>query len=133
MFEGLFSGFQDMLAISNLALIFVGTGLGLLVGALPGLSSPMAIIVLLPITFAMETLPAFALMIGIYVGTKLGGSFSAILLRTPGTPASACTAVDGYPMAQRGEAGLALVCPCLRLLVGCWPPPVILAESIMSQ
>jgi len=48
------------------------------------------------------------LMIGIYVGTKLGGSFSAILLRTPGTPAGACTALDGHPMALRGEAGLAL-------------------------
>ncbi|WP_175570402.1 tripartite tricarboxylate transporter permease [Vannielia litorea] len=95
-------------SLGNLTLIFLGTALGLLVGALPGLSSPMAIIVLLPITFRMETLPAFALMIGIYVGTKLGGSFSAILLRTPGTPASACTALDGYPMALRGEAGLAL-------------------------
>ncbi|MFQ5974251.1 MAG: tripartite tricarboxylate transporter permease, partial [Alphaproteobacteria bacterium] len=48
------------------------------------------------------------LMIGIYVGTKLGGSFAAILLRTPGTPAAACTALDGYPMAQQGKAGLAL-------------------------
>jgi len=47
-------------------------------------------------------------MIGVYVGTKLGGSFSAILLRTPGTPAGACTALDGHPMAERGEAGLAL-------------------------
>lgn len=95
-------------SLSNLFLLFIGTGLGILVGALPGLSSPMAIIVLLPITFKMETLPAFAIMMGIYVGTKLGGSFSAILLRTPGTPASACTALDGYPMARRGDAGLAL-------------------------
>ncbi|MBV1866692.1 MAG: tripartite tricarboxylate transporter permease [Marinosulfonomonas sp.] len=118
MIEGMFGGFQDMLGLSNLALIFIGTALGLLVGALPGLSSPMAIIVLLPITFAMETLPAFALMIGIYVGTKLGGSFSAILLRTPGTPASACTAVDGYPMAQRGEAGLALGYATMSSTVG---------------
>ena len=108
MAEGLLEGFAAMLMPANLVLLFAGTALGILVGALPGLSSPMAIIVLLPITFTMETLPAFALMIGIYVGTKLGGSFSAILLRTPGTPASACTALDGYPMAMRGEAGLAL-------------------------
>lgn len=108
MLEGLIGGFLEMGSISNLLLIFLGTTLGILVGALPGLSSPMAIIVLLPITFTMDTLPAFALMVGIYVGTKLGGSFSAILLRTPGTPASACTALDGYPMAIRGEAGLAL-------------------------
>lgn len=108
MIEGLIQGFVDMGTPSNLMILFIGTALGILVGALPGLSSPMAIIVLLPITFRMETLPAFALMMGIYVGTKLGGSFSAILLRTPGTPASACTALDGYPMAMRGEAGKAL-------------------------
>lgn len=108
MIEGLLQGFVTVAEPGNLVLVFIGTALGILVGALPGLSSPMAIIVLLPITFSMEPLPALLLMIGIYVGTKLGGSFSAILLRTPGTPAAACTALDGYPMAQKGEAGLAL-------------------------
>ena len=108
MIEGLLQGFGTVAEPINLVLVFIGTALGIMVGALPGLSSPMAIIVLLPITYAMEPLPALLLMIGIYVGTKLGGSFSAILLRTPGTPAAACTALDGYPMAQRGEAGLAL-------------------------
>jgi putative tricarboxylic transport membrane protein len=108
MIEGLFSAFISILAPFNLILLFIGTGLGILVGALPGLSSPMAIIVLLPLTYSMATLPAFLTMIGVYVGTKLGGSYPAILLRTPGTPAGACTALDGYPMAQRGEPGLAL-------------------------
>ena len=89
MFEGLLQGFVTVAEPLNLVLVFIGTVLGILVGALPGLSSPMAIIVLLPITFSMEPLPALLLMIGIYVGTKLGGSFSAILLRTPGTPAAA--------------------------------------------
>lgn len=101
-------GFGAALQPLNLLLIFGGTALGILVGALPGLSSPMAIIVLLPLTFGMDPLPALLAMVGVYVGTKLGGSFSAILLRTPGTPAGACTALDGYPMAQRGEAGRAL-------------------------
>ncbi|MCJ7873502.1 tripartite tricarboxylate transporter permease [Phaeobacter sp. J2-8] len=118
MLAGLFQGFAEMGSLTNLLLLFAGTALGILVGALPGLSSPMAIIVLLPITFTMETMPAFALMIGIYVGTKLGGSFSAILLRTPGTPASACTALDGYPMAMRGEAGLALGYATMSSTVG---------------
>jgi putative tricarboxylic transport membrane protein len=68
----------------------------------------MAIVVLLPLTYSMDALPALLVMMGVYTGTKLGGSFPAILLRTPGTPAAACTALDGYPMAQRGEAGLAL-------------------------
>lgn len=104
----LVSGFASVLEPVNLLLTFGGTALGILVGALPGLSSPMAIIVLLPLTYSLDPLPALLTMVGVYVGTKLGGSFSAILLRTPGTPASACTALDGYPMAQQGKAGLAL-------------------------
>ena len=108
MFEGLIGGFQEILHPFNLLLVFAGTALGILVGALPGLSSPMAIVILLPLTYTMEPLQALLVMIGVYVGTKLGGSFSAILLRTPGTPAGACTALDGHPMAERGEAGLAL-------------------------
>jgi putative tricarboxylic transport membrane protein len=108
MLTGLASGFEQVLQPLNLLLVFGGTALGILVGALPGLSSPMAIIVLLPLTYSMQALPALLVMVGVYVGTKLGGSFSAILLRTPGTPAAACTALDGYPMAQQGKAGLAL-------------------------
>ena len=104
----LLGGFGEVLTIWNQVFIFLGTALGILVGALPGLSSPMAIIVLLPLTYGMETVPALLVMMGVYVGTKLGGSFSAILLRTPGTPAGACTALDGYPMGLRGEAGKAL-------------------------
>lgn len=108
MFAGLIDGFASVLEPLNLVLLFAGTAGGILVGALPGLSSPMAIIVLLPLTYSMDALPALLTMIGVYVGTKLGGSYPAILLRTPGTPAAACTALDGFPMAQRGEAGLAL-------------------------
>lgn len=108
MFEGLIGGFQELSHPFNLLVTFAGTALGILVGALPGLSSPMAIVILLPLTYTMEPMQALLVMIGVYVGTKLGGSFSAILLRTPGTPAGACTALDGHPMAERGEAGLAL-------------------------
>jgi putative tricarboxylic transport membrane protein len=108
MIEGLIQGFATVGTPFHLTMILIGTSLGLLIGALPGLSSPMAIIVLLPITYNMDTLTAFDLMIGIYVGTKLGGSYSSILLRTPGTPAAACTALDGFPMAEKGRAGEAI-------------------------
>jgi len=108
MFDLLIGGFSSCLEPFNLLLIFAGTALGIFVGSLPGLSAPMAIIVLLPLTYSFEALPALLTMIGVYVGTKLGGSFSAILLRTPGTPAGACTALDGYPMAKSGRAGEAL-------------------------
>ncbi len=108
MVDGLLEAFAGTAAFWPLLYILVGTVLGILVGALPGLSSPMAIIVLLPITYTMETISAFQLMIGIYVGTKLGGSYASILLRTPGTPAAACTALDGFPMAEKGRAGEAI-------------------------
>lgn len=108
MIESALNGFWQAIQPINLLLTFAGTFLGILVGAIPGLSSPMAIVVLLPITYGMDTLSALLLLIGIYVGTKLGGSYPAILLRTPGTPAAACTVLDGHKMAERGDAGLAL-------------------------
>ena len=92
----------------NFALLLLGSALGLLVGVLPGLSSPMAIAVLIPVTYGMAPLSAMMVLVGVYVGVKTGGAYSAILLRTPGTPAAAATALEGYPMARRGEAGRAL-------------------------
>jgi len=106
--EHFLSALGDILLPLNFALLFAGSALGLLVGVLPGLSSPMALALLIPIAFGMEPISAFMILIGVYVGTKTGGAFSAILMRTPGTPAAAATAMEGYPMAQRGEAGRAL-------------------------
>lgn len=106
--EHLLSAIGNVFYPTNLALLFLGSTLGLLVGVLPGLSSPMALAILIPVAFGMEPVSAFMILIGIYVGTKTGGAFSAILMRTPGTPAAAATALEGYPMAQRGEAGRAL-------------------------
>ena len=108
MFDLILNGLASAVEPLNLLFTFLGTALGIMVGAMPGLSSPMAIVVLLPITYSMDTLTALLMLVGVYCGTKLGGSFPAILLRTPGTPAAACTSLDGYKMAARGEAGLAL-------------------------
>ena len=108
MIEGLLAALANTLSTGPLLILLAGTALGVLIGSLPGLSSPMAIIVLLPITYSMETISAFQLMIGIYVGTKLGGSYASILLRAPGAPAAACTALDGFPMAQKGKPGEAI-------------------------
>ncbi|MCL1939330.1 MAG: tripartite tricarboxylate transporter permease [Desulfovibrionaceae bacterium] len=108
MFAELFMGFEHITSWYNMWVIFAGTALGILVGALPGLSSPMAMIMLLPLTYPLPGMPAMLIMMGVYVGTKLGGSYSAILLRTPGTPAAACTVLDGHPMALQGKAAEAL-------------------------
>lgn len=88
--------------------MIVGTTVGIMVGALPGLSATMGIAVLIPLTFTMEPLVALGMVAGIYNGAMYGGSIPAILLRIPGTPAGIATVFDGYPMAQKGQAPLAL-------------------------
>ena len=89
-------------------LIFMGTLVGVLVGALPGLSSSMAIALLLPFTLYLEPIESIALMSALYCAGTFGGSITAILINAPGAPPAAATAFDGYPLAQRGEAGKAL-------------------------
>lgn len=91
-----------------LGLIVAGTLGGVLVGALPGLSSSMAVALLLPFSLYLEPVAAIALLSALYCAGTFGGSITAILINAPGAPPAAATAFDGYPMAQRGEAGRAL-------------------------
>jgi putative tricarboxylic transport membrane protein len=85
-----------------------GAMLGLVVGMIPGMTISSGIIIVLPLTFRLDPTLSIALLLGLYVGGMMGGSFSAILLNIPGTPSASATAVDGHPMARRGEAGKAL-------------------------
>lgn len=84
------------------------TLLGIFVGSLPGLTATMGVALLTTLTYTMERDAAILVLICMYVGAIYGGSRSAILLNIPGTPASAATALDGYPLAQRGQAGYAM-------------------------
>lgn len=88
--------------------MIVGTAAGICIGALPGLTATMGVALLLPLTFGLETTQGILMLLGVYCGAIYGGSISAVLLHTPGTPASAATAIDGYAMAQKGEGGRAL-------------------------
>ncbi|WP_419737845.1 tripartite tricarboxylate transporter permease [Ruegeria sp.] len=101
-------GLEHILTFSALLSILAGTILGVAVGVLPGLGSVIGITMILPFTFSMDQIPALALMLGIYCGSVYGGSISAIVINTPGTPQAAATALDGFPMAQRGDADLAI-------------------------
>ncbi|MGV0876685.1 tripartite tricarboxylate transporter permease [Martelella sp. FLE1502] len=92
----------------TLLAIIAGTLVGVIVGVLPGLGSVIGLTMVLPFTFSMPQIPAIALMLGVYCGSVYGGSITAIVLNTPGTPQSAATALEGFPMAQRGEADLAI-------------------------
>lgn len=91
-----------------LLLVGVGTFAGIYIGAIPGLSVTMAVSILISFTFSWDVYPAISLMVGIYMGGVYGGSRTAILMNIPGAPSAIATAMDGYPMAQRGEAGQAI-------------------------
>ena len=101
-----------------LGLIVAGTIGGVLVGALPGLSSSMAVALLLPFSLYLEPVPAIALLSALYCAGTFGGSITAILINAPGAPPAAATAFDGYPMARRGEAGRALGMAAFASAVG---------------
>lgn len=91
-----------------LFLTAAGTFAGIYIGAIPGLSVTMAVSILISFTFKWEVNSALALISGIFLGGVYGGSRSAILLNIPGAPAAIATALDGYPLARRGEAGMAI-------------------------
>ncbi|QJT08747.1 tripartite tricarboxylate transporter permease [Oceanidesulfovibrio marinus] len=88
--------------------LLAGVAVGLTVGSIPGLNDSITLAVLIPVTFSMHPDYAFPLLVGIYCAACYGGSIPAILLRIPGTASSVVTALDGYAMAQKGEAGQAL-------------------------
>lgn len=93
----------------NFGGILFGTFVGIVIGALPGLSVNMGIALLFPLTFSFQGVGGILMLLGIYCGAIYGGSISAILLNTPGTPASAATTLEGYPMAvKHGQPGRAL-------------------------
>lgn len=111
-------GFLQSVMPSSLAATAIGAFLGLVVGMIPGMTISTGIIVVLPLTFVLEPNISIALLLGLYVAGMTGGSFSAILLNIPGTPSASATAMDGYPMATRGEAGRALGISVLAGFVG---------------
>ena len=104
MLEGLLA----VLNVETMILVFVGLIVGVVFGSLPGLTTTMAVAIILPMTFGMNPLNGLAILIGAYIGGTTGGLITAILIGIPGTPASVATTFDGYPMTQNGEAGRAL-------------------------
>lgn len=97
--------FLDPVAI---LLLLLGTFIGIIFGALPGLGTPMALAVFTPLTYPLDTINALVFLLGLYGGCVSGGSISAILLNIPGTPSSIATGIDGHPLARQGRAGEAI-------------------------
>jgi len=108
MFNDLIFGFQQALSLQNLMYCFIGVFLGTFIGVLPGIGALATISMLLPLTFYVPATTALIMLAGIYYGSQYGGSTASILLNLPGTPSSAVTCLDGYPMSSQGRAGVAL-------------------------
>jgi len=109
---------MTILEPTNFLAVFCGVLMGIIIGALPGLTSPMGVALLIPFTYTMEPVPAICMLVALYCGGTFGGSISAILVHAPGTPAAAATTFDGYPLAQKGQAGKALGMACVSSSIG---------------
>lgn len=116
--EFIVEGFKVAMQPHNLFWIALGGFLGTVVGMLPGLGPATAIALLIPITFGMDPTSALILMASIYYGAMYGGSRSSILLNTPGDGSAIAATFDGYPMAQKGQAGQALAISAIASLIG---------------
>ena len=99
---------MNLFTVQNLIFVNVGIFIGIIFGAIPGMSGNLAITVLLPFTFQMDTVPALLMLTAIFFGANFGGSISSILINTPGTNAAAATLIDGYPMCKKGQPRRAL-------------------------
>lgn len=106
--ENLLGAIAEIGNIQTLAFMIIGATAGLISGAIPGFTIAMAVVLTLPFTFGMPPAQGIATMIGVFVGGLSGGLMSGILTGIPGTPSSVATTFDGFPMARRGEPGLAL-------------------------
>ena len=106
--DAIFAGLDLLLQPLPLLMLFTGVIGGIVVGALPGLTATMGVAILVPFSFGMEPVPGLLMLLGLYAGAIYGGSVSAILINTPGTPSAAATIIDGTPMFNKGEAGRAI-------------------------
>lgn len=117
-FSSMLAGIAALADPAILLLILAGTVFGVIIGALPGLTSTMGVALLVPVTFGMSPASGLALLGAIYCSSTYSGAISAILLNIPGTPANCCTLLDGYPMTKKGESGRAIALATSASAVG---------------
>ncbi len=117
-FSGIAQGAVQLFDPVVLALIAAGTVFGIVIGALPGLTSTMGVALIVPITFGMTPVQGLSLLGAIYCSSTYAGAISAILINIPGTPANCCTILDGFPMTKKGQAGLAIALATIASAIG---------------
>ncbi|MBP3751713.1 MAG: tripartite tricarboxylate transporter permease [Pyramidobacter sp.] len=108
LFTHLWAGLQNLLGIKPVLVVTAGVIVGILGGAMPGVSPSMAVAILLPFTFGMSPTMGMVMLCAIYLASNYGGSITAVMINTPGTPSAVVTAFDGYPLAKNGRPGYGL-------------------------
>jgi len=104
----LWAGMQNLIGINPFLVVVAGVIISILGGAMPGVSPSMAVAILLPFTFGMTPTMGIVMLCAIYLASNYGGSITAVMINTPGTPSAVVTAFDGYPLAKSGRAGYGL-------------------------
>ncbi len=108
MITDIFSAIVVVFEFQNLLAIFIGVAFGIFMGAVPGLTATMGIALVIPLTYNLDTITAFCILLGAYKGSLYSGCIPAILINTPGTPAAAATVMDGFPLTQKGRGSEAM-------------------------
>ena len=130
MLEAALSGLTQVLSPTALMLMMIGIIIGFAVGILPGLGGPVALALMLPFTFGMEPIEAFAFLLGMKVVCSTTGDITSVLFGIPGEATSAAVVLDGHPMARKGQAGRALGAVLMSSLIGAVIGAAVLAASI---
>lgn len=108
MLDFMISGFQEFFSVGSFIYMNLGLFLGIIFGSIPGLTVMLCLILFLPVTYSLDAIHSFMFLLGIYCAGSYGGSISAILIKTPGTPHAAATMLDGYPLSKQGKTKKAL-------------------------
>ena len=112
------AGLSHVLQWNTLYMLLLGVVSGVIIGAMPGLSATMAVAVMTPLTYNMDTGSSYGLLMGVFCGAVYGGSITAVVANIPGTPAAIMTMLDGHPMAKQGKAGLAIGVATIASVIG---------------
>ena len=118
MFANILDGIMSALSLSALLANLMGVALGIIFGALPGLTAAMGVALLIPLTFGMAPVDAFSALLGMYCGAIYGGCITAILVGTPGTVSAAATMLEGPALTARGESRKALDMATIASFIG---------------
>ncbi len=130
MIDGFILGLTTLFSVQALLGLVAGVVIGYLVGALPGLSAGVGMALLIPFTFELDPVVSVVMLVTLYMASEYSGAIPAILVNTPGEPSAAITALDGYPMRERGEAGQALTLSILGSAVGSIISTILLVFSV---